>query len=294
MTQDTPHVFGAFDNLMGVVTLPVVQRSDTALIMLTPGMLHHVGPFRLHVQMARALAGAGMLSLRFDLSGIGESLPIGAAGSSLQRAANEVGQAMDLITADYGLSKFILFGLCSGADDSLYASLGDDRVVGSVLLDGCGYPTPAFRWVRMYKHYLPRLCHPGKWWQIALRFAKGNAHEPASLRLGDDIREFPDREQAAREVQQLVDRGVRMHFIYTGGVGEYFNHYGQFRDMFHDVDFRGQVSCRYFPDMDHVAILSEDRIRLIEDVVQWAHHNFCRQESGQLAPDQHEPATVSS
>jgi len=49
--------------------------------------------------------------------------------------------------------------------------------------------------------------------------------------LGVDVREFPDRETATRQFQSLVRRGVRLHFIYTGGVAGYYNCARQLWDM---------------------------------------------------------------
>ncbi len=60
----------------------------------------------------------GLASFRFDLSGIGESLPIGASGCSLERATTEIRQALDWLETQHGFKQFALFGLCSGADDA--------------------------------------------------------------------------------------------------------------------------------------------------------------------------------
>ncbi len=48
--------FGQFENLAGVYSAPeILTNRKTAVIMLTPGMLHHVGPMRLHVQLGAAI-----------------------------------------------------------------------------------------------------------------------------------------------------------------------------------------------------------------------------------------------
>ena len=94
--------------------------------------------------------------------------------------------------------------------------------------------------------------------------------------MGFDIREFPERDQAAKEIQTLVDRGVKLRFLYTGGVHDYFNHESQFRDMFHDVTFGDQVTWRHFKKFDHVATLCEDRQILIDDISQWIQDQFCQ------------------
>ena len=249
---DQAVVFGQFQNLVGTMTAPASRYDDegagetanVAAIFLNAGMLHHAGPFRLHVDLARTIANYGISSLRFDLSGIGESLGVGAGGRSIDRAANETSQAMDFMFEAYGIEKFILFGLCSGADDSVHTALKDSRVVGVVAMDGCGYATAKFYKNRAIRHYLPRLCSPAKWQRLLSRWFGGNSDTPSSLQLGTDVREFPSRDQAAREFQQLVDRGVQMHFTYTGGIADYYNYEQQFFEIESDSDDEVVIATR--------------------------------------------------
>jgi hypothetical protein len=77
--------------------------------------------------------------------------------------------------------------------------------------------------------------------------------------MGTDIREYPAREEAAKLLQRLADRGTKVHFIYTGGVAHYYNHAGQFNDMFPELKHRPEITTEYFEQMDHVAYLCEDR-----------------------------------
>ncbi len=285
---ETPHVFGRNDHLVGIASQPDRCRSDVAVIMLTAGMLHHVGPFRLYVRLARELAEHGVPSFRFDLSGIGESLAVGTGGDSLSRAAQEVQTAMDFLRDQYGTEKFVLLGLCSGADDGMHVAGLDDRVVGAVMLDGCGYRTARFYWHRLWNHYMPRVLRADKWRRWLRRRFHREVDSPPSLRPGSDIREFPSRREAIRQVHRLVDRGVKLRFIYSGGVSHYYNHPQQFQSMFSDCARRDGVSVRCFPHMDHVAFLVEDRQQLVEDVVNWMEREFCKRtgnlsESSQVA-----------
>lgn len=150
--NETAVVFGDYSHLVGVVAEPTsVDSSDTfAVLIITAGMLPSSGPFRLHVDLARSLATENILSLRFDLSGIGESLAVGTCGSSLDRAAIEISAAIDFLSENYGITRVALFGLCSGADDALYAALQDKRIVGLFCVDGCGYRTPKFYLYRCF------------------------------------------------------------------------------------------------------------------------------------------------
>jgi hypothetical protein len=259
-------VFGKFDHLLGVANIAeTAQINDTAMILITAGMLHNVGPYRMYVDIARKLAEQGMSSLRFDISGIGDSLGVGTAGKSIDRAATEASEAMDYLAEKYGIKHFILFGLCSGADDSIQAALNDKRVKGVITLDGLGYKTLQFK-LRHALLLAKKMLRPEKWINKFNSLGGGSKLAPASLAMGTDVREYPDTvEQATEELQQLIDRNTQLHFIYTGGT-YYYNYARQFYDMLPDVNWKGTESTEFFPHMDHVVTLCEDRKQLVDHV----------------------------
>ncbi|MEZ6135328.1 MAG: lipase [Pirellulaceae bacterium] len=271
--RELPIVFGAYEQLVGILRRPRPQQQDyeTAVILLTAGMMHSSGPFRLHVDLARALGNTGLYSLRFDLSGIGESLAIGSTGTSLERAASEVSSAIDYLQEHYGLKRFGLFGLCSGADDALYAATQDDRIGAVFSLDGLGYPTTRFYFHRFMQHYLPKLLSARKTWQLSRRLLGLERPAPESLQQGDDIREFPAKPEALRQIQQLLQRGVHMHFHYTGGV-DYYSYPTQFYDMFPSLRAMasarnaGRITHSFNPASDHVGFLCEHRADIVARV----------------------------
>jgi pimeloyl-ACP methyl ester carboxylesterase len=275
-TCENAIVFGDDANLVGVHCVPKDDDFDTrfAVLLITPGMLPSSGPFRMHRLIANRLAGAGIQSLRFDLSGIGESLAVGAQGSSLDRAANEIRAAINYLSAEHGVKKVALFGLCSGADDALYAALKDDRIVGLFSVDGLGYRTTLFHLHRIVKNHLPKLMSGRAWKSRWNRLMKKQSSIPDSLRPGFDIREFPDRETAVEQLSLLVNRGVKLHFHYTGGVGDYYNHAAQFKRMFagtklaHEGSLQ-QISTSFHPKSDHVSFLIEHRELVVQMATDW-------------------------
>jgi len=263
--MDQPLVFGKYDHLVGVEN---IARSDNplAMIIMTPGMLHNTGPFRLHRDIASSLKQQGISSLRFDISGIGESLGVGASGKSIDRAAAEAIEAMDYLMRAHDIQQFILFGLCSGADDSIQTALQDKRVKGVIALDGLVYQTTKFK-LNEAQLLARKMLNPYKLLN-KLQYLTGTSTAPASLAMGNDIREFPETaEQACKELQQLVDNDVQLHFVYTGGA-EYYNYASQFYEMLPDMKWRGTESTEYFAQMDHVVMLCEDRKLLVNHVLQ--------------------------
>lgn len=147
--------FGAHGTLVGVLAGPDQRVSQTAVVILNAGLIHHVGPHRWHVQLARALAAEGLTSLRFDFSGIGDSaarpdnLPI------FEIVEREPREAMDEL-ARHGCRRFVLLGICSGAYSAFRAAAVDERVIAAVLInpqdftagDAAGVESQA--WARRY------------------------------------------------------------------------------------------------------------------------------------------------
>lgn len=264
-------VFGNHEHLVGWYFQPEKIRTQrVAVVMLTAGMLHHIGPMRLHVQLGRHLADAGLSSLRFNLSGIGESLAVGYHGSSCQRAGAELKQALDWLQNTHGFEKFVLFGLCSGADDALNASLAEPRIVGLSLMDGCAFRTPRFHLHRARLKHLPKMGSTRKLLEFGRRaMSLDSVQEVKTMPLGEDIREHGDRTTCHKQIVELLRRRVRMQWIYTGGAIDYYSYAAQFDDMFPNLPNRENIQIHHLPQIDHLATLTEDRKIILGLVRQW-------------------------
>ena len=70
----TEHVvqFGERRRLVGTLTEASGPR-DGGFVLLNAGVISRVGPQRLNVTLARAIARIGFTAFRFDLSGLGAS-----------------------------------------------------------------------------------------------------------------------------------------------------------------------------------------------------------------------------
>ena len=257
--RESAHAFG--DGLVGILSHPATPAPRaTALILLNAGMVHRVGPFRGYVQLARVLADAGFVVLRFDQPGLGDSAaPVAADG--VREAA--IRAAMALVTEQAGVSRFVLGGICSAADDAFNLSDRDRRIVGLLLLDGLAYPTPGF-WIR---HVVPRVLDPRRVWRRVRAMFEGRPSQGS-------FRDFPPQAVARGRLGDLVVRDVRMLFLYTGAVYRYFNHRGQLANCLGRAARAPQVSLEYWPDCDHTFYLRRDRQRLQAVVLGWMHEQF--------------------
>ncbi len=128
--------FGEARSLAGIVTsAPQGSEDKPAVILLNPGIVHRVGPGRIYVKIARALAARGFTALRFDLSGIGDSTVRLDNCCFEKSSVDETCAAMSFLQARKNIDRFILLGGCSGAVVSLETARFDRRAIGAVLIN---------------------------------------------------------------------------------------------------------------------------------------------------------------
>ena len=111
--------------LFGIETAPVGDVRGPVVVMSNSGTDWHVGPNRLWVNLARQLAVRGLRSVRFDLSGLGDSptrpgQP--AAVSYAPDALDDLAEVSAAVSPD-DPSNVVLVGLCSSAYLSLEGAL---------------------------------------------------------------------------------------------------------------------------------------------------------------------------
>jgi hypothetical protein len=267
-------------SLVGVIT-ESGKRSNPqkpTLVFLNAGLLHRVGPNRLYVRLAREAARRGLNSLRFDLSGIGDSLPRTDSLPLRAAALSDVHDALDFLSTAMCASSFVLLGLCSGADLAFRTAVADTRVVGVVLIDGLPYRTIRSR-ATDHLHRLTRGLMRVKWRSVfaangpvwrRLHSLTGSNARPRDLGAGATTqtagRDTPPRAEAEAALQELVGRGVRLMVVYTEGRG--YNYRRQFADLFPAVS-ADKVMVKYFEGTDHTFNLLASQDRLARAVDQW-------------------------
>ncbi len=234
---------------------------------LNAGMLHRVGPNRLHVRLARDFARRGFASLRFDRSGVGDSPPR-TDGLPLQQAAlAEVRDALDFLAAERGATSFILVGLCSGADLAFRAALADERIGGAILIDGLPY-----RSLRSRLHHLAsRLMRRGVWRKLFARDGplwRRLRRKPQSARaaVAERRRDVPPKDEAESGLRALTARGMRLLLLYTHG--REYSYRRQFRDMFPSVRV-DNVDIAFFRHADHTFTLRASQDLLVRTGDEW-------------------------
>jgi pimeloyl-ACP methyl ester carboxylesterase len=278
MMSERTMVFGANNGLVGTLALPAEEGTgapDFGLVLLNAGVVHRVGPHRINVRLARQLAARRIPSIRFDLSGHGDSLRGSGQHSFEEQAVIDLRSAMDAFGAAANLQRFAIFGYCSGAYHAFETALVDERIAGILMFDAYRYPT-----IKMHAYrYMDRLRRPRRLRAVASGLKRGiesvrrKLLEPAGARDEpelDRVDFIPSKTDFATGLRKLLDRGVKVHLIYSGGQLREYNYSGQFRDAFAGLGIDGRVEAAYMPELDHVASTLADQADLMRRVVAWA------------------------
>jgi dienelactone hydrolase len=136
---EEPHVIPGAPPLFGVLARPVAPRPGVpAIVLLNAGCVPRMGPHRQSVGLARRWAALGFSVLRLDLSGIGDSPAAAGTEENLTyppEGLADVRRALAFMAAETGARRFVLAGLCSGADIAFSAAAHDPRVAGLVMMN---------------------------------------------------------------------------------------------------------------------------------------------------------------
>ncbi len=258
--------------VVAILTEPVcanTRQQRPSVTLLNAGVIHRVGPHRLHVRLARALAAAGFPALRLDLSGIGDSRPLAEGLTFRESAVADIRTALDWQAARLGEAPAILFGICSGADNAFAAALRDTRVAGIVLVDPHAYATRRAR-LRQLRRLGPRALLRRMGARLLPRPSR--AHDGSGAQGGGSARQPPPREDMRNQLQALVARGVRILSIHTLAQGQRNNHIDQVFESFPEL--RSKVDTLYFPHANHTFTALSEQAALIDAVVQWCGRRF--------------------
>lgn len=274
-------IFGEERGLVGILTLPLGEGAPRAphVVLINSGIIHRVGTNRLHVTLARRLAAVGITTLRFDLSGIGDSERHREVQSLRESVKRDIGDAIQYVCALQRGERVVLMGLCSGAYDAMQAALDEPRVVGAVLVD---IPGPFQTWRHIAHHLGARIFRLASWrrplekaahYTRVLVSSGAGSSSPGRAVSGDvylvGARNTPARPLMAEQLAILLGRGVRLLVIFTAGVETNYNHRSQFRTTFPKAAAHPLLSFDYFGEANHAFSRREDRERLMETVLSW-------------------------
>jgi pimeloyl-ACP methyl ester carboxylesterase len=257
--------------MQGILSIPGTPSHGVrrAVVMSNVGMHHRVGPFRLYVDLARAMAADGWWALRFDYLGMGESGPRNSSDDRMSDEPQDLTDAIDYLHAVHGIDEVLLVALCSGVDGAHPVAARHDRVRAAVFIDGYTYPTAGF----VVRRYIHRGLQLKRWKRFVFRKLRSLSapayQKPARSSMFDRI--YPSKGQFRQDMATLLSRGVRAHFIFTGTFDASLNSERQVFEMLgREVASEG-IDVTRLEDVDHVFTRANARRDVIRRIREWAH-----------------------
>lgn len=275
--KETVISFGESVPIFGVLTEPAADRVDNGyptVLVVNAGLLGRIGPFRLHVIIARRLARLGLKTVRLDLSGIGESGRHRDNRPRTEQHLSDIRGALDYLESRQVGEKFIIMGICTGADNAHRAMLDDERVVGAVCVDGYAYPTRRY----YFNYYFTRAMSLRSWAnlfkRVFRRYERTRLNEYATTD-DEELRyrwSLPPKEKTNADFQEFIRRGAKLLCVYTASWP--YNYTGQLADAFSGINFGNTISAVFLPNAAHTFKVEEDRNSLIDAVIPWLTSNW--------------------
>ena len=285
--------------LFGITSEPPRQAAEgrTWVVLLNAGSAYRVGPNRLYVELARALATQGFPCLRLDLAGIGDSP---AADPSRENDCypptgfGDIDRALGYLERHRGASRVVLVGLCSGAYFAFQsaAQTASPLLVGAVAInpltffwkDGMSLEAPAANRLAEMHYYMTAAVRPGKWlkmlagrsrlglrgaarvlverWRLARRWVG----MPAPTRWAEGLPAHREQPDVPGDLARIVRRGRRLAFVFArSDPGPWILRVSA-RRLLARLRRAGYVHVRTIDDADHTFSCRASRRALVEAV----------------------------
>ncbi|MBC7698922.1 alpha/beta hydrolase [Aquabacterium sp.] len=279
MTEEHSLILGAEQHIVATLTQasPGSPTQNWCAVLTNSGVIPRSGPHRMNVHLARHFARMGIPSIRFDMSGLGDSRRATGSLPMVEQWVADTRAAMDEAQARLGCDRFFMVGFCSGAEVAHLTALADARLRGAVLWDFYAFPT---RLSKLYKlaYRLRRAGVKG----IARRFiakvrppttaaSHGESSARAPVNAYESLTSAPvtSREEYTQRFRTLVGQGVELFFYYSGGEPEWYAYRGQFHDMFKGEAFVQGVAFEQLALSDHLLTRQPAQQAFIQDVNRW-------------------------
>jgi hypothetical protein len=287
--------FGRDGRLHGILASPETQEHRMVAVLLNAGFTHKVGPNQLYVTLAKALAMAGMPSLRFDFSGIGDSFPANTEASYDERIMQEIGDALTLLTAELRYEKIILVGFCDSASYSFHAGVSHVDVVGVCAINGSLVSNTLlksfnFKQRIQYRYYRKNLFSPVRWKKVMTGQSGFSTKKIFKRMVGgafSKVMGFTRKKQVVAPKNsvgganaviapwhKMLERKVRILQVYSEG-SDTLDIYNRFLALpLKDLRLSPYMSISVIQDVDHVFTPVWSQVLLITLIRTWVTENF--------------------
>jgi hypothetical protein len=294
--------FGKYNNLLGIITEPSIRKSNSQIILLlNAGLVYRIGTNRINVKIARELAKSGYISFRFDFPGIGDRSKITVNNESCKSSyCNSCVEAMDFIEKTYGENKFIVIGLCNGANIGFETAIFDSRITGIFSINGL------IKTVNFEKHmakayftitmrlYLKNIFIPQKWLHLFRgenSILSGLRAKIMSLFSGKSVKtevqesdyselnEINDYD-VINKYESMINRGVNIFFLFSSGSNIYEVYKSTIGRKLKKYCKQGKIILETTRDVDHTYTPVWSQNLILDRVNNWLMSTFeCKSET---------------
>jgi len=267
------------ERLVGVLS-PATATEDVGAVIIVGGPQYRAGSHRQFVRLARALARAGVPTLRFDCRGMGDST---GRAQTFEDSAPDIASAIDALLSECPMiRRVVLWGLCDAASAALlyWGATGDPRVAGMAL---------ANPWVRSeashakaeLRHYYGKRLAQREFWAKLARFdvdvvgaARSVARQVVATReqTSADAGAFQDRMANAL---RAFEKPVLLLQSGRDLTAREFEDHAKANPRWQGLLDRPNVSRCDFEAADHTFSASRDNAEAESQTVQWVLHCVC-------------------
>lgn len=291
--EETALHFGDDTPLFGVVTSPaggVIKAPRRAVLLFNSGAVTHVGPCRVYVTLARALARLGYVVLRMDLAGLGDSPTRAQAAENVvysPYAMQDIAAAIDYLQQTWDVSEIHAAGICSGAYHAFKAAVANMGLRRVVMInpltffwkEGMSLEFPEHRVTQDIQRYRSNIWSLASWHklisgkadlgemaQVLQRGARARLSIP--LRNAARLLRMPLADDLPTELLQATGAGIDLQFIFAANDPglELLRQKGN--STLQRLRTRGLVGIEVIPDADHTFTDLSPRQALVAAVVQ--------------------------
>jgi alpha-beta hydrolase superfamily lysophospholipase len=241
--EETAAYFGASPGLFGIVSAPSAELRESngsgkGIILLSAGAVHHIGPNRLYVALARDLARSGHTVLRMDIAGIGESPPREGDPENVvypQHAVPAIEEAIEYLRRQWEARDVSAIGLCSGAYHAFKAAAVTRLPLQTVILinpltffwkEGMSLKYPEHRIAADMARYRSSTLRLSSWLKLLsgqvnlaelahVLVRRANAVSRKPLRSIARLLRLPLRDDLPAELLSAVHAGTDLQFVFA-------------------------------------------------------------------------------
>lgn len=293
---------GPTRRLFGILSGPASDVAGPILVLPNAGSVHHVGPNRFYVELARALAAAGLPTVRIDLRNLGDSVPGPCRNENHpypESAVADMGHALDWLAEQLGQDRFVVAGLCSGAHTAFHAGLevASQKIIAIVPINpltfywhsGMSLDTPdSHQTIVDAKYYGQAIKDPRKWG----RLLRGRSNLPHISRfLGRRMVQLTAQagrrtlertglmgsSPLARDLRRMADAGCTIHFVFSSSDPGYEILTAAAGREVDRLAGEGALGITMIQEADHTFSRRSWRDEAIQAVLSWASTTLSRE-----------------